>query len=144
MLLAKKAVLCASMFLCVFVVLGCAKKEQQAGQSKSANPPKQAAVARQDAAVEQTRQDVENMSADELRAMALKCKEQLAAKEKQVGEVVAKSRAIGSEKMTDKKAEAIKKEMTELLESKMALTEQFDLCRNKLVQDGADVSDLDM
>jgi len=135
MMLAKKAVLCASMFLCVFVVLGCAKKEQQAGQSKSANPPKQAAVARQ---------DVENMSADELRAMALKCKEQLAAKEKQVGEVVAKSRAIGSEKMTDKKAEAIKKEMTELLESKIALTEQFDLCRNKLVQDGADVSDLDM
>ena len=102
-------------------VLGCGKKDE-------------------DKPVSEVKTEAKQMSTDELRAEAMKCKEAITAKKGELEEVMAKLKVLPITEISDKDAKRIE----DLHRSISALQKHFDVYYQELRKKGEDISDLKM
>jgi len=102
-------------------ILGCGKKDE-------------------DKPVSEVKTEAKQMSTDELRAEAMKCKEAITAKKGELEEVMAKLKELPVTEIKDKDA----KRLEDLNKSISALQKHFDVYYQELRKKGVDTSDLKM
>ena len=116
--------LCVLMLLCSLSLLGCGK---EADESKP---------------VDEVKAEAEDMSAEQLRSMAMKCKEAILAKETRIKKLVGKLQDVPLAEMTGAEAKQIRAELRELDGSSLKLKQQFVVYYRKIVEKGGDTSGL--
>ncbi len=123
---AKKTALYFLLLLCSLVLLGCSQKNDE---NKS---------------ISEIKAEVEKMDINQLRSMAMKYKEDLAAKESEIEKLLAKFKNISSAEVSDTEAKQITSEIESITKSISALNEKFMIYYNKLKEKGGDASDLEI
>ncbi len=119
-----KNILCCSLVLCSLVLLGCGKKADE-------NRP-----------VSEVKAEAEQMDAGELKAMAMKYKDAIAAKEPEIKELADQLKEIPVTQMMGEEAKEIQAKMKALNTSVSALNERFAVYYDKLKEKGGDLSGL--
>jgi len=110
--------------LCLLAVLGCGKKVDE-------NKP-----------VSKVEAEAEKTNVEQLREMALKYKEAIAAKKADIDEIVARLKKIPITDMVGEEARTLKSDIENLNKSVSALNKHFEIYYNKLKEKGGDLSEL--
>ena len=125
------ALSCLSVIL-LLSMAGCGKKEvkreAKVGESRS---------------IDEVKAEAQKMDAKELRAMALKYKEALAAKQTELDKIAAKLDKLSPTELVEA-AKSIQPEMDKLAGSIAALKERFQIYYQKLKEKSGDVSGLEI
>ena len=119
-----KNILCCSLVLCSLVLLGCGKKADE-------NRP-----------ISEVKAEAEKMDVGELKAMAMKYKNAIVAKEPEIRKLADQLKEIPIAKMLGPEAKDIKAEIEALNKSVSALNERFAVYHDKLKEKGGDLSGL--
>lgn len=114
------------LLLCLLVLLGCSQKADE------------------DKPISEVKAEAEKMDAAQLRAMAMKYKEAIVAKNKEVEKLVEELKEIPATEMLGEGADKIKTEMESINKSLSALKERFEVYYNKLKEKGGDTSGLEV
>lgn len=124
----KKAtyILFCSLILCPLVLFGCGKK---ADEGKP---------------ISEVKAEAEQMDVGELKAMVIKYKDAIVAKEPEIRKLADQLKEIPIAKMTGPEAKELQAEMKALSESVSALQERFQVYYDKLKEKGGDLSGLEM
>ena len=126
MKIARNAILCCLIGLCLFAILGCGKKADE-------NKP-----------ISEVTAEAEKMDTDGLRAMAIAYKEALTAKQGEVDKLAAKIKDIPVAEMLGQGAKDLKADLENLEKSVSALQERFKVYYDKLKEKGGDLSGLEI
>jgi hypothetical protein len=121
-----KYILFCALVLCALVLFGCGKK---ADESKP---------------ISEVEAEAEQMDVGELRAMAMKYKDAIAAKEPEIKKLADKLKEIPITEMMGEDAKELQAEMKELNKSVSALKDRFQIYYNKLKEEGGDLSGLQL
>jgi len=121
---AKNIILYCSIALCSLVLVGCGKK---ADEGKP---------------ISEVKAEAEQMSIAELKAIAMKYKKAILAKEPEIEKLTDELKKIPVAKMMGEEAKEIKAELDALNKSVSALKKRFAVYYSKLKEQGGDVSDL--
>ena len=119
-----KNILCCALVLCSLVLFGCGKK---ADESKP---------------ISEVKAEAEQMDVDELKAMVIKYKNAIFAKEPEIRKLTDQLKEIPVAKMLGPEAKEIKAELEALNKSVSALNKRFAVYYNKLKEKGGDLSGL--
>ena len=119
-------ILCCSLVLCSLVLLGCGKK---ADESKP---------------ISEVKAEAEQMDIDELKAMAMKYKKAILAKEPEIKKLADQLKDIPIAKKLGTEGKEMRDEIGALYKSVSALKERFKIYYNKLKQKGGDLSGLQL
>ncbi len=119
-----KNILYCSLVLCSLVLFGCGKKADE-------NRP-----------TSEVKAEAEQMDVDELKAMAMKYKDAIVAKEPEIRKLADQLKEIPIAKKLGPEAKEITAEMKALSESVSALNERFQIYYDKLKEKGGDLSGL--
>jgi len=110
--------------LCSLIVLGCGRKADE-------NKP-----------ISEVKAEAEKMNLHQLKSMALKYKDAIAAKNADVKKIAAKLEDIPVTKLLGEEAKGLKADIDNLNKSVSALKERFEIYYNRIKEKGGDVSDL--
>jgi len=119
----KKTALYFLLLLCSLVLFGCSQKNDE---NKS---------------ISEIKAEAEKMDMNQLRSMAMKYKEAIAAKESEIETLFARLKAT---KMQDTEAKKTTTELNKISQSMSELNERFQVYYNKLKEKGGDTSDLEI
>lgn len=92
----------------------------------------------------QAKAEAQKLNVKQLRDKALSVRKVLLEKKAEVEQLAAKLAKLPSDQMIGKEGQAIRQQMGELQKSMSELYQQLRTCRDKLKENGADVSGLDM
>lgn len=92
--------------------------------------------------ISEVRAEAEKMNIEQLRAMALKYKEAIAAKKADVEKIAAELKEIPITEMLGEEAKKLKADIDNLNKSVSALKERFKIYYNKVKEKDGDLSDL--
>ena len=120
----RNAALWSLLVLCSLAVLGCGQKADEAKP------------------VSEVKAEAEQMDTGELRAMAMRYKEAITAKNGELEKITAKLKEIPMAEMLGEEAKGLKAEIDNLNKSLSALKERFDIYYQKLKEEGGDISGL--
>ena len=115
---------CLLLVFCSLSLLGCGKKVDE---NKSAD---------------EVRAEAEDMNAEQLRALAMKCRESIIAKQAEIKKLVTRLSNIPPAEMTGTEAKQVRAELEVLNASLRNLNEQYMLYYRKIVEKGGDTSGL--
>jgi len=119
------------MVLCVgtLILTGCGAKSEDADESKP---------------ISEVKADAEKMNVEQLRAVALKYKEAIEAKEPEIKKIADKIKEIPITEALGKEATVLKEDLGELNESVTALKERFEIYIGKLKELKGDLTGLEL
>jgi uncharacterized lipoprotein YehR (DUF1307 family) len=120
---AKNITFYSLLLLCSLILLGCSQKSDE-------NKP-----------ISEVKAEAEKMDINQLRSMAMKYKEAIAAKESEIEMLFARLKAT---KMQDTEAKKTTTELNKINQSMSALSERFQIYYNKLKEKGGDTSGLEI
>lgn len=110
--------------MCLAVMFGCGKKADE-------NKP-----------MSEVKAEAEKMDVEQLRAMALKYKDAIVAKQDEVKKITAQLKKIPIADMLGEEAKGLKSDIGDLTKSISALKERFQIYYNKVKEKGGNLSDL--
>ena len=119
-----KNILCCALVLCSLVLFGCGKK---ADESRP---------------ISEVKAEAEQMDVDELKAMAMKYKKAILAKEPEIRKLTDQLKDIPIAKKLGTEGKEIRDEISALNKSAAALKERFQVYYDKLKEKGGDLSGL--
>ncbi len=115
------------LLLCSLIVLGCSQKAGDENKS-----------------IDEIKAEAEKMDTAQLRAMAMKYKEAIVAKNEEIDKLLAGLKDIAAADALDGKTKEIKTEMESINKSLSTLEERFEVYYNKLKEKGGDISGLEI
>ncbi len=121
---ARKITLYCLLALCLPAMFGCGKKADE-------NKP-----------VSEVKAEAEKMDVEQLRAMALKYKDAIMAKQDEIAKITAELKKIPVAEMLGEEAKGLKADIDDLTKSVSALKERFQIYYDKVKEKGGNLSDL--
>ena len=120
----RKITLYCLLALCLAVMFGCGKKADE-------NKP-----------MSEVKAEAEKMDVEQLRAMALKYKDAIMAKQGEVEKITAQLKKIPIAEMLGEEAKGLKADIDDLTKSVSSLKERFQIYYGKIKEKGGNLSDL--
>jgi hypothetical protein len=115
------------LLLCSLIVLGCSQKAGDENKS-----------------IDEIKAEAEKMDTAQLRAMAMKYKEAIIAKNEEIEKLIARLKDAPATEMLGDQADKIKAEVESINKSLSALEERFEVYYGKLKEKGGDTSGLEI
>jgi len=135
-----KTIVSCLFILSLLALVGCSKKASE-DESASATSVKTVDTEKP---VSQVQAEAETMSNEDLKAMAIKYKEAILAKQDQIKDLVAKIKEIPITEASGQEAQSLKTDLKSIESTLTAMKDRFQVYYDKLKENGGSLSGLEL